>query len=157
MIRAQVVDKPPTKQTIAVLETELDDLNPELFSHLYELFLNHPSVLDFYTTPVFMKKNRPGTLITILASPEAIAELANLLMRESGSLGVRYRLQEQMVLPRSEKILQSPWGPVRVKLAQFKEGEVHLKPEYEDCHAIDVKNGLPLLDVYATVQNLLNP
>ncbi len=155
MVHAQAQDKANSKQTIAILEAELDDLNPELFSHLYDLFLNHAGVLDFFTTPVFMKKNRPGTLITILAAPESTNELSHLLMRESGSLGVRYRLQERLVLPRSSDVLETPWGPVRIKLAQLSEGETHIKPEYEDCHAIAVKHGLPLLEVYSVIQGLL--
>lgn len=155
IIHAQNQTTPITSQTIAVLETELDDLNPELFSHLFTLFMNHPGVLDFFTTSVFMKKNRPGTLITILSRPEHIAELSLLLMREAGTLGVRNRLQERLILPRSTELLKTPWGPVRIKLAEINGGEIHKKPEYEDCHAIAVKHGLPLLDVYALIQGLL--
>jgi len=155
LIRAQTLAQTPRQETVAILEAELDDLNPELFSHLYSLFLNHPGVLDFFTTPVFMKKNRPGTLITILASPNNIAELSQLMMKESGTLGVRYRLQERLVLPRRHETLTTPWGPVRIKIAQLNDKETHAKPEYEDCQAIAVKNGLALLDVYTVIYGLL--
>ena len=63
-------------ETIAVLETEVDDVNPEIFTHLHQLFTSDPAVLDYFTTPVQMKKNRPGTLITLLARPEATGQLA---------------------------------------------------------------------------------
>ncbi|MGE5458839.1 MAG: nickel pincer cofactor biosynthesis protein LarC [Methanobacterium sp.] len=155
IIRAKAQSECLLKETIAVLESEVDDLLPELFSHLYTFFMNHPGVLDFFTTSVFMKKNRPGNLITIIVKPEYLTELCQLLMRETGTLGVRCRLQERLVLPRSMEVLETPWGPVRIKQAQLNEGEIRKKPEYEDCQAIAVKQGIPLLDVYAAIQRLL--
>lgn len=155
MIHAQASDFSGQRETIAILETELDDLNPEVFTHLYTLFLDHPGVLDFFTTPVFMKKNRPGTLITVLASRDVTDELCQLLMRETGTLGVRYRFQERVVLTRRQETLISPWGPVRIKLAQLSNGDIHKKPEFEDCQAIATKNNLPLLEVYTVIQGLL--
>lgn len=154
-VRALSTGSPLLKETVTVLESELDDLNPELFSHLFCIFLDHPAVLDFFTTAVYMKKNRSGTLITIIARPEAAAELSRLLMRESGTLGVRCRMQERFILPRHMETVETPWGPVRIKVAEYNEGEIHKKPEYEDCRAIAVKQGLPLLDVYAEIQRLL--
>lgn len=156
IIRAGESDVPGQREKIAILETELDDLNPEVFSHLYSLFLDQPGVLDFYTTPVFMKKNRPGTLISILAACDAVDELCGLLMRETGTLGVRYRFQERIILSRRQETLLTPWGPVRIKLAQYKNGAVHKKPEFEDCQAIARENDLPLLEVYNVIQSLLN-
>lgn len=156
IIRAQNQTRPLTRQTIAILETELDDLNPELFSHLYTIFMNHPGVLDFFTTSVYMKKNRPGTLITILARPDYITALAQLLMRESGTLGVRYRLQERLILPRSIELLETPWGPVRIKTSPINKGALHKKPEFEDCQSIAVKHDLALLDVYTIINGLLS-
>lgn len=155
VLQARTQNSSLGKETVAVLESELDDLNPELFSHLYDLFVNHPAVLDFFTTSVYMKKNRPGTLITIIARPEAAADLSHVLMCESGTLGVRCRLQERFILPRHIETLETPWGPVRVKVAVRSEGDFHKKPEYEDCQAIAVKLGIPLLDVYNEIHRLL--
>ena len=156
MISAETGDISAQRETIAVLETEVDDLNPEIFTHLYSLFLDHPSVLDFFTTPVYMKKNRPGTLITVLTRWDAAEEVCQLLMRETGTLGVRYRCQQRFLLTRRQEMLSTPWGPVRIKIAQSENGAVHKKPEFEDCQVIARQNNLPLRDVYFAIQNLLN-
>ena len=156
MIHAQTDDNAVQRETIAILETEVDDLNPEIFTHLYNLCLEHPCVLDIYTTPVFMKKNRPGCLITVLTKPHAIEEICQLLMRETGTLGVRYRNQQRIILKRHLETLVTPWGAVRIKVAQAENGVLHKKPEFEDCQAIARQNKLPLREVYDTIKNLLN-
>ncbi len=156
MIRAETGGKSTQRETIAVLETEVDDLNPEIFTHLYSLCLDHPGVLDFFTTPVHMKKNRPGTLITVLTRRERVHEICQLLMRETGTLGVRYRLQERFVLQRSQETLSTIWGPVRIKIARSVDGAVFKKPEFEDCQVIARQNNLPLREVYVAIQNVLN-
>ena len=156
MISAETGVISSQRETIAILETEVDDLNPEIFTYLYSLCLDHPGVLDFFTTPVYMKKNRPGTLITVLTSRDAADEICQLLMRETGTLGVRYRLQERFVLNRSHETLSTPWGPVRIKIARSADGAVYKKAEFEDCQAIARKNNLPLREVYSAIQNLLN-
>ena len=141
-------------ETIAVLETEVDDVNPEIFTHLHHLFTSDPAVLDYFTTPVQMKKNRPGTLITLLTRPEAAGQLARRLMLESGSLGVRHRLQSRYTVPRSESQIQTPWGPVRIKIARFGPYSIRIKPEFDDIQAIAVQNNLPIYKVYAIVSDL---
>ncbi|HWQ75939.1 MAG TPA: nickel pincer cofactor biosynthesis protein LarC [Syntrophomonas sp.] len=155
MIRAEAVNMSPG-ETIAVLETEVDDLNPEIFTHLYRLCLEHPGTLDIFTTPVYMKKNRPGNLITIIAVCGAAEELSRLLMRETGTLGVRCRYQQRMVLPRRLETLSTPWGPVRIKVAQAEDGTTFKKAEFEDCQAIARRHNLPLREIYAGIQNLLD-
>lgn len=156
MIRAQADDMPFQQETIVVLETEVDDLNPEIFTYLYNLCLDHPGVLDFFTTPVYMKKNRPGTLITVLTTGQATVEICRLLMRETGTLGVRYRYQSRIALQRHQETLSTPWGPVRIKVARAEDGTLHKKAEFEDCQAIARQHNLPLREVYVLLQNLLN-
>lgn len=151
LIRGDFITPSEPGEAVAVLETEVDDLNPEIFSHLYHLFVSHPAVLDFFTTPVYMKKNRPGTLITLITRPDSSEQLAQLLIQESGSLGVRYRLQNRYVASRSEGHVDTPWGPVRVKLAHLPLGGIRTKPEFEDCQAIALQHNLPLLEVYSVV------
>jgi len=155
IIRAHADIGAGQRETIAVLETEVDDLNPEIFTHLYSLCLDHPDVLDIFTTPVFMKKNRPGTLITVLTTPNVAEEVCQLLMRETGTLGVRYRCQQRRVLKRCQETLSTPWGSVRIKTSQAENGTVHKKPEFEDCQTIARQNNLPLREVYDIIKNLL--
>lgn len=141
--------------SISILETEVDDLNPEIFSHLHQLFINHPAVLDYYTTAIQMKKNRPGILITLVAAPEAEESLCRLLLQESGSLGIRCRQQTRYVLPRHDENVATPWGPVRVKVAQVPPNEIRIKPEFDDCQAIAIRERIPLLKVYSAINAII--
>lgn len=154
VVKAEFMYPEQGVETIAVLETEVDDVNPEIFTHLHHLFTSDPSVLDFFTTPVQMKKNRPGTLITLLTRPEDSPPLARRLMLESGSLGVRHRLQSRYTVPRTESQVKTPWGPVRIKIARFGPDSIRIKPEFDDIQAIAVHNDLPIYKVYAVVSNL---
>lgn len=154
-VRATINDTDSQLALVSILETEVDDLNPEIFSYLHRVFSEHPAVLDYFTTAIQMKKNRPGTLITLLAHPCATEELSHLLIRETGSLGVRFRLQERLQAARREDVLNTPWGPVRIKIAKTADGEVYVKPEFEDCAFIARQEKLPLLRVYAEVNSLL--
>ena len=154
VIRASFQSPAVKAEAVAILETEVDDLNPEVFSHLHHLFTSHPAVFDYFTTPVQMKKNRPGTLITLVVRPDSEKILSQLLMQETGSLGVRYRLQNRYTAPRYEDQVETPWGPVRVKVAHLTPENVRIKPEFDDCQALAVKHGLPLREVYAVVTSL---
>lgn len=144
------------QEVVAVLEAEVDDLNPELLGYLFEALIQDEDVLDLYTSPVTMKKNRTGFLLTIIARPAAIDKVVGMLFRESTTLGVRHRLQARTVLPRHYESIETPWGPVRIKVAHLPEGELRAKPEYEDCRAIAAAHHLPLPQVYAAVNQLLN-
>ncbi len=155
LIRGDFITPSEPGEAVAVLETEVDDLNPEIFSHLYHLFGSHPAVLDFFTAPIYMKKNRPGTLITLIARPESSEQLAQLLIQESSSLGVRYRLQNRYAASRTESTVDTPWGPVRVKLARLPSGGMRAKPEFDDCQAIALRHNLPLLEVYSVVNAIV--
>lgn len=156
LLRVILADEsqPPGRETVAILETEVDDLNPEIFSHLHGLFQSDPAVLDFFTTPILMKKNRPGHLISVLTKPDACSRLCQVIMRETGSLGVRHRLQKRIALDRQETLLNTPWGEVRLKTADFGDGVTRSKPEYEDCHRIALENNLPLIAVLSAVSRL---
>lgn len=144
------------QESVAILEAEVDDLNPELLGYLFETLLQDEDVLDLYTSPVMMKKNRPGFLLTIIARPAAVDKVAGMLFRESTTLGVRHRLQARTILPRHYESIQTPWGPVRIKVAHLPEGELRAKPEFEDCRAIATAHNLPLPQVYAAINQLLN-
>lgn len=141
-------------EPISILECEIDDMNPEFFTYLFELFNSSGSVRDFYVTPIQMKKNRPGFLLTILCDPVYAHELANTVLIETTSLGVRICQQQRLVLPRQETIVSSPWGPVRCKTVQLPNGLQRSKPEYEDCVQISRQHNLPLSQVYSHILHL---
>jgi hypothetical protein len=156
LIKGDFVTSSEQGDTVAILETEIDDLNPEVFSHLFHLFGSHPAVLDFFTAPVYMKKSRPGNLITLITRPDNSEQLALLLMQESGSLGVRYRLQKRYIASRAERHVDTPWGPVRIKVAALPLGGVRSKPEFDDCQAIAHRHNLPLLEVYSVINAIVS-
>ena len=105
-----------TSEEIAILEANLDDLNPQLIGYIVDLALAE-GALDVFTAAVQMKKNRPGTLLTILARPEQEEKMRALLFRESSTLGVRSRREKRYALARRHETVITPWGEVRMKIA----------------------------------------
>jgi uncharacterized protein (TIGR00299 family) protein len=133
-------------EEIATLQATLDDLNPQLIGYIVDLALAE-GALDVFTAPVHMKKNRPGTLLTVLARPENEAHLRALLFRESSTLGVRITHQMRYALPRHYEAVTTPWGEVRMKIAGSNGAISHYAPEYEDCRRIAAQQHVPLKHV----------
>jgi uncharacterized protein (TIGR00299 family) protein len=121
-------------QTVTVLETALDDLSPQLVAHVTELALQQ-NALDVMLTPVIMKKGRPGTLITILCNPADSPALEQLLLRETSTLGVRIRQDRRSCLERKHETVETPYGPIRMKLGILAGETLNANPEFEDCRA----------------------
>ena len=134
------------EEEIAILEANLDDLNPQLIGYIVDLAFAE-GALDVFTVPVQMKKNRPGTVLTVLARPEHEAQLRALLFRESSTLGVRTRHEKRYALPRRHEAVATPWGEVRMKVAHFNGAVSQYAPEYEDCRRIAVEHHVPLKTV----------
>ena len=138
----ETADKGATEE-VSVLETAVDDLTPEVIGYVIEKALAC-GALDVMAAPVQMKKNRPGHLITVLCKPEASSAMAQLLLRETSSLGVRIRCDRRYVLDRRIGTVTTSWGDVRVKLG-FWQGEiVNCAPEFEDCRRIAQEHEVPL-------------
>jgi hypothetical protein len=133
-------------ETIAILEANFDDLSPEIIGYIVELALAG-GALDVFTTPVQMKKNRPGTLLTILARPENEEHLRTLVFRESSTLGMRTRHERRYALPRRHEAVATPWGEVRMKIASLDGAISQYAPEYEDCRRIAAEHHVPLKTV----------
>ena len=132
-------------EEIAMLEANLDDLNPQLIGYITELaFAN--GALDVFTAPVQMKKNRPGTLLTVLAKPQDETKLREMIFRESSTLGLRVRRERRYVLPRRHEAVATPWGEVRMKIAGNGTA-LQYAPEYEDCKRIAAEHHVPLKTV----------
>jgi pyridinium-3,5-bisthiocarboxylic acid mononucleotide nickel chelatase len=143
-----------TVQTITVLTFEIDDMNPQIYGVLIDDLLA-AGALDVYYTAVQMKKNRPGTLVTVLAPPDRREALSAIVFRETTTLGVRYHDVEREVLARETVAVQTPWGPVPVKVARFSGhgaggGQVaNAAPEFDACAALARAHGVAVKDVLA--------
>ena len=134
--------------TILLMETNIDDMNPQLLGHIMERLLA-AGALDVYFTPVYMKKNRPGVLLTVLCQPPLKEVLSGILFAETTTLGLRFRLESRLVLDRRMGEIITPYGRVRTKAALDGSGKVlRSSPEYEDCKKIALEKGLPLREVY---------
>jgi len=134
---------------VTVIDTNLDDCTPEMAGFAMERLLE-AGALDVFFTPVQMKKNRPGILLTVLAAPARADRLARLMLRETTSLGVRFRTSHRLICPRREEIVTTIYGPMRVKIKSI-DGRDVVCPEYEECARIARQRGVPLADVYAAV------
>jgi hypothetical protein len=139
--------------TIVVLEANLDDMNPQLFSYVLQKLLS-AGALDAFGVPVQMKKGRPGIVFTVLAAPADAEPLARILLTETTTLGVRMRQERRRILNREHVTVQSPWGPIRVKLGRLQGEVVNCAPEFEDCRKIAEATGVPLKTVLQEAMRL---
>ena len=135
-----------SSETITVLEANLDDLNPQVFGYVMERLLEE-GALDAFGMPVQMKKNRPGTLLTVLCKPENASKLTQLIFRETTTLGVRQREEMRQALARRWENVRTPWGEVRIKIASMNGTVTNYAPEYEDCRRIAAEQHVPLKTV----------
>ncbi len=134
------------RETISVLEANLDDLNPQVFGYVLGRLLAE-GALDVFGTPVQMKKNRPGMLLTVLCKPEHASKLTRLIFTETTTLGVRLREERRAALVRRSVTVQTRWGEVRLKVANLNGTIANYAPEYEDCRRIAESHRIPLKQV----------
>lgn len=135
-----------TVETLALLETNLDDLNPQAYELLMER-LFQAGALDVFLQPIQMKKNRPGTLVAVLCRPQIADSLSAILFRETTTLGVRKQLVERLSLQREIRVVETSYGRVRVKFAAMGPGQVKYMPEYEDCRELATRYAVPFYQV----------
>ncbi len=140
-------------ERIKVLETAIDDQNPQIWSYLLPKLLREGAV-DVYLTAIQMKKNRPGQLLTVLVQEDQEEKIADLILQETTTLGLRIREESRIILQRSFEELNTPWGRVRIKKAFASFGS-KWHPEYEDCRQIAEKQNWPLLRVYREIDRLI--
>ncbi|HZR32399.1 MAG TPA: nickel pincer cofactor biosynthesis protein LarC [Terriglobales bacterium] len=134
------------EETITVLEANLDDLNPQVFGYVIDRALAE-GALEAFGTPLLMKKNRPGMLLTLLARPQDADRLARLIFDETTTLGVRRRDERRQALNRRWVDVQTQWGKVRMKIGSLNGTVTNYSPEYEDCRHIAAQQHLPLKSV----------
>jgi uncharacterized protein (TIGR00299 family) protein len=135
------------RDTIAVLETNLDDINPEVLGHFVEQALA-AGALDVFHTPIQMKKNRPGVLLTVLCAEAEADRFTEMLLRETSSFGVRRHTAERRKLVRENIMVETRYGEVSVKMGRLDGGIVQAAPEFESCRKAASKAGVPLKQVY---------
>lgn len=134
-------------ETITVIETNVDDMVPELIPVLLEQALA-AGARDVFVSPITGKKGRPGHLVTVLCDAAKADSLAAVVFRNSTTLGVRIRTENRICLQREWKDVETPWGRVRVKIGRFGGERTVASPEFEDCKALAEKAGAPVLQVY---------
>jgi len=142
--------------TIAVLEANLDDLNPEILGYFIEKALG-AGALDVFYTPVQMKKNRPGTLLTVLCAEADADQFSELMLRETSTFGVRRSLAERRKLTREFTIVQTAYGQVKVKLGKLDGKILQAAPEFDSCRKLAEEAKVPLKEVYEAASKALKP
>jgi pyridinium-3,5-bisthiocarboxylic acid mononucleotide nickel chelatase len=137
---------PGFDEEIAVIEANLDDMNPQIYGYFLEKALA-AGALDVYTTAVQMKKNRPGTLLTLLCKPADTNTLMSLIFAETTTLGARTYTAQRRTLPRETVNVHTRFGDVQIKLSRLNGSIRHVAPEYEDCRKLASEKNVPLQQV----------
>lgn len=143
-------DTSPSLETISVLETQIDDLNPQAVGYLFDALFAAGAV-DVFTQPIGMKKSRPGILLTVICHPENLPNCEAILFRETTTLGIRRTTQQRAILQREIQHVETEYGKVRVKIAwigQTPEKVIaNVQPEYEDCADLARKHNIPWREI----------
>jgi pyridinium-3,5-bisthiocarboxylic acid mononucleotide nickel chelatase len=139
---------PGFDEEIAVIEANLDDMNPQIYGYFLEKALA-AGVLDVYTTPVQMKKNRPGTLLTVLCRPQDTNGLMSLIFAETTTFGARMYRAQRRALPRELVSVMTSFGEVHLKVSRVNGRILHIAPEYDDCRKLALERNVPLQQVIA--------
>ncbi|HEB69044.1 MAG TPA: nickel pincer cofactor biosynthesis protein LarC [Desulfobulbus sp.] len=131
---------------VEVLETHIDDWNPETWPHVSRQLMI-AGALDVSLTPIQMKKGRPGFRLKVLCEPALSLELKQVIFSETTAIGLRFHRQQRMTLPRRKIYLKTPWGEVEAKEIQTPAGPL-ITPEYESCSALAISKKIPLRSIY---------
>lgn len=130
--------------TIQLIETNIDDMNPQYYDHIIELLFN-AGAKDVFLTPIIMKKNRPGVILSILASHDQVDNLSKIVFRETTTLGLRLsNLNKRRVLKRELRTINTSLGEARIKIKYINETEKVISPEYDDCKKIAKEKDIPI-------------
>jgi pyridinium-3,5-bisthiocarboxylic acid mononucleotide nickel chelatase len=138
---------------VTVLEANLDDMNPEWFEYAQEQLFLH-GALDVFYTPIFMKKNRPATKLTVLCETGAVDAIVETLFQHTSTFGVRTYEVRRQKLQRYSQTVDTPFGPIAVKIGQWGGRVVQISPEYESCRQAARLGGTPLKAIYHTAEAL---
>ena len=130
-----------------LIETNIDDMNPEIYGYLMEKLFEKGAV-DVYYTPIYMKKNRPSTKVSVLCPISKKDEIITTLLKETTSIGVRVFYPEKIEAQREVKEIKTEYGKAKVKIAKYNSQIINIAPEYESCRELAEKTGKPLKAIY---------
>jgi len=138
-------------EMLVLLETNIDDLNPEIYAHVMEMLFS-AGALDVYLTPIHMKKNRPATQLSVLCQEQDSFRMHEILFLETTTLGIREMSIRRHSLEREIQNVETPWGTVRVKIAHLPNNKIKAAPEFEDCQKLATESNIPLREIYLAAQ-----
>jgi uncharacterized protein (TIGR00299 family) protein len=149
LVGEQEATPPDESESIAIIETVIDDCNPQVLAYVSDLLLD-AGAWDVYRSAVQMKKGRTGVQVTVLCRPNLMPRLRDILFRETTTIGLRWRLENKLALAREFLKVQTPHGEVRIKIANFPDGRIaNASPEYEDCRLLATLHAVPLKEIIA--------
>lgn len=153
-LRLLVLEEQSTLETdsVMLLESTIDDMNPELYPYFMERMLE-AGALDVFLTPVIMKKGRPGILLSVLCSDDKLQEIHTIFFSETSTIGVRMSRWDRKKLPREVVTVETPFGSAKFKQV-IVQGKKNLIPEFEECRRIARAQNLPLREVYSKLQQI---
>jgi uncharacterized protein (DUF111 family) len=134
-------------ERVMVVETNIDDMNPQFYDYMIERLLAM-GVMEVFLTPIMMKKNRPGTLLKVICSAEKLTSITGFLLEETTTLGLRWHEEERNRADREILTLGTRYGKIRFKLARWEGRVVNLSPEYEDCKRLAIQKKATLKEVF---------
>ncbi len=137
----------PRRERVLVIETNIDDMNPQFYDYVMEKLFDM-KVQDVFLTPILMKKNRPATLLTVICSPQKLSSIISFLLQETTTLGLRWHEEERARAEREIRALETKHGTIRFKIARWEENLINFSPEYEDCKRLALRKKIPLKDVF---------
>lgn len=132
--------------SVMVIDANIDDMNPEIYGFVMDRLFDE-GALDVSLTPVYMKKGRPGTLLKIICQVGKEREMANMLLRETSTIGVRFYRTNRLKVLRESVEVQTRFGKVSVKVARTPWND-KAQPEYDDCRKLALERGIPIRDIY---------
>ncbi len=141
--RAQEQPNSSELETVAVLETNIDDMSPQVYELLMDRLFAE-GALDVYLVPIHMKKNRPAVLVSVICSPESVDRLSDVLFEETSTIGIRVDYRKRFCLARELLTVDTPFGPVKMKVARKAGRIVNAQPEYDDCRSAATRHDVPL-------------
>jgi hypothetical protein len=146
-IEPQPIASPFKQEAIALLQTQIDDLNPQIISYLFDI-LYQAGALDVFTQAIGMKKSRPGILLTVICPSDRQSACEQILFRETTTIGIRHQIQHRSILDRHIQTIKTDFGEIRLKIASYQTaGQTHIlnvQPEYEDCARLAALHHQPL-------------
>ncbi len=133
-----------TENTKYLLETNIDDMNPQIYGYLYECLLS-AGALDVWTSPIYMKKNRPAHTLSLLVDEKCLDICSEIIMRETSTIGIRvFRLDDRIEAERTIETVKTRYGNIRCKISKYQGRTVSVTPEYDDCRKIAIDSKVPL-------------